>query len=129
VTWTGPKTIRDHIKPALERAAERAGRPKPRLVAIFSVCVTDDVDTAREMADGWFARHGHAPSYDAALEREGVTRPSDVQILGNETEVERRLVELAEIDVEELIAGESASTPADEERTRVHLKAMAAKLR
>jgi F420-dependent oxidoreductase-like protein len=129
VTWTGPRTIRDHIRPTLERAAEAAGQPKPRIVAIYSVSVTDDLPAAQEMADGWFARHGHAPSYDAMLEREGATRPSDVQILGDEAEVERRFVELAEMGVDEVSVGESAATPEDQQRTRAHLKALAVKLR
>ncbi|MBW2427033.1 MAG: TIGR03564 family F420-dependent LLM class oxidoreductase [Deltaproteobacteria bacterium] len=128
VTFTGPKTIRDHIKPTLERAAEEAGRPRPRLAAIFSLCVTDDVEGARERADEWFERHGHAPSYDAMLEREGVTRASDIQLLGDEAEIERRFEELAEIGVDEIVVGESAVTPEEAERTRAHLITMAEKL-
>lgn len=124
ITWTGPKTIRDHIRPLLERAANAAGRPRPTIVATFSVCVTDDVEAARSAVDGWFARHGNAPSYDAMLEREGISRASDVQIVGNEAEVTRRFEELAEIGVDHVSVGEVAATPGDEERTRSHLKTL-----
>ena len=47
-TWcTGLNTLRDFTIPTLRQAAADAGRPDPRVVAAFPVCVTDDVDAAR----------------------------------------------------------------------------------
>jgi 5,10-methylenetetrahydromethanopterin reductase len=48
ITWmTGPKTLADHIVPTLNHAAEAAGRPAPRIVALVALHVTDDVQGAR----------------------------------------------------------------------------------
>src|SRR5690606_17374921 len=45
ILWlSGPRTIDEHIRPALEQAAERAGRPAPRIVASVPICVTDEPD-------------------------------------------------------------------------------------
>ena len=41
ILWlSGPKAIAEQIKPALDAAAEAAGRPTPRIVASVPVCVT-----------------------------------------------------------------------------------------
>ena len=48
VTWmTGPATLASHTVPTITAAAERAGRPAPRVVASLPICVTDDADAAR----------------------------------------------------------------------------------
>jgi F420-dependent oxidoreductase-like protein len=105
-SWTGPHTLRDHVVPTITRAAADAGNPPPRVASIFQVCVTDDVDRAREQVHQWFEFHGKAPSYEAMLEREGVTSASDVAIVGTEDEVRRRILELADIGVTDLVVGE-----------------------
>src|SRR3954469_34176 len=49
VTWmTGPSTVSSHIVPLMTAAAEKAGRPAPRVVVGLPVCVTQDPDAARE---------------------------------------------------------------------------------
>lgn len=105
-SWTGPNTLRDHVVPTITRAAADAGNPPPRIASIFQVCVTDDVDRAREQVHQWFEFHGQAPSYNAMLEREGVASASDVAIVGTEDEVRRRILELADIGVSDLVVGE-----------------------
>ncbi|MHB1989010.1 MAG: TIGR03564 family F420-dependent LLM class oxidoreductase [Acidimicrobiales bacterium] len=88
VTWmTGPRTLGEHIVPTIKRAAERAGRPAPRIMAALPVCVTDDVGRARQTADESFAIYGTLPSYRAMLDREGAAGPGDVAIVGDEAEV------------------------------------------
>lgn len=127
VSWTGPSTIRDHVIPTISKAAADAGRPQPRIAAVFSVCVTDDVERARDAVAEWFEFHGKAPSYEAMIEREGVASPSDIAIVGPEDEVRARIAELAEIGVDDFIAGEVAvpGSP-DAERTRRLLASLAA---
>ncbi|MDZ4826553.1 MAG: TIGR03564 family F420-dependent LLM class oxidoreductase, partial [Actinomycetota bacterium] len=50
-TWmTGPATLRSYTVPTISAAAERAGRPAPRISASLPVCVTDAPDAAREKA-------------------------------------------------------------------------------
>jgi F420-dependent oxidoreductase-like protein len=125
-SWTGPRTLRDHVVPTIRAAAAAAGRPAPRIAAVFQVCVTDDVDRAREAVHQWFLFHGKAPSYEAMLEREGVTTAADVAIIGDEASVRRRLAELADIGVTDLAAGE-VTVPGDDDplRTRRVLAALA----
>ncbi len=105
-SWTGPNTLRDHVVPTITHAAADAGNPPPRIASIFQVCVTDDVDRAREQVHQWFEFHGQAPSYNAMLEREGVASASDVAIVGTEDEVRRRILALADIGVTDLVVGE-----------------------
>ena len=113
--------------PTITRAAADAGNPPPRIASIFQVCVTDDVDRAREQVHQWFEFHGKAPSYEAMLEREGVASASDVAIVGTEDEVRRRILELADIGVTDLVVGEVlAPGETDTLRTRRLLAELAA---
>ena len=60
ISWVCPHFyLRDTALPALARGAESAGRPTPPLIAHAPVCVTDDLDAAR---DGVRARLGYFPS-------------------------------------------------------------------
>jgi F420-dependent oxidoreductase-like protein len=125
-SWTGPSTLRDHVVPTIRQAAADAGNPPPRVASIFQVCVTDDVDRAREQVHQWFEFHGKAPSYEAMLEREGVASASDVAIVGTEDDVRRRILELAEIGVTDLVVGEVlAPGETDTLRTRTLLAELA----
>ena len=88
VTWmTGLDTIESHIVPTILAAVEAAGRKPPRIVVALPVCVTGDVDGARKRAGEVFDIYGNLPSYRAMLDREGVSGPSDVAVVGNEQEV------------------------------------------
>lgn len=125
-SWTGPNTLRDHVIPTIRQAAADAGRPEPRVASIFQVCVTDDVDRAREQVHEWFAFHGKAPSYEAMIEREGVGSASDIAIVGTEDEVRRRILHLSDIGVTDLVVGEVlAPGETDTLRTRHLLSELA----
>lgn len=88
VTWmTGLATVESHIVPTIVDAARRAGRPDPRVVVHLPVCVTGDVDRARQRAARAFSIYGQLPSYRAMLDREGVEGPADVAIVGSEEQV------------------------------------------
>lgn len=94
-TWmTGVNTMREHIVPTIRAAAERAGRPAPRVVCALPVSVTDDVAAVRRRADETFAIYGQLPSYRAMLDREGASGPGDVAIVGSADEVRSVLGEL-----------------------------------
>jgi 5,10-methylenetetrahydromethanopterin reductase len=105
-SWTGPNTLRDHVVPTISAAAADAGRPSPRIASVFSVCVTDDAARAHAAVHEWFEFHGKAPSYEAMIEREGVASASEIAIIGDEDEVRRRVAELAQIGVTDLVVGE-----------------------
>src|SRR6478672_1813048 len=78
LTWmTGPKTLAEHVGPALRNAATEAGRPEGsvRVGAALPISVTDDVDGLRKEAATQFANYGYLPSYRAMLDREGYAGP------------------------------------------------------
>ena len=88
VTWmTGPETIRNHISPMINAAAEEAGRPVPQVIAAVPVCITSDLDIAEEYAKRDFGFYGDLPSYRAMLEREGLANSWDIALSGSFEEV------------------------------------------
>ncbi|MCU1359178.1 MAG: putative F420-dependent oxidoreductase, partial [Ilumatobacteraceae bacterium] len=99
-TWcVGPKTLHEHTVPTLTQAAADAGRPAPRVIASFPVCVTDDVDAALARAEQVFAVYDTLPSYKVMMDREGVGGPRDLAVVGPEAEVRDRLADLATVGV------------------------------
>ena len=79
VTWmAGPATVESHIVPRISEAAKKAGRAAPRVSVGLPVCITNDVDAAREAAAKTFAIYGQLPSYRAMLDKEGAPGPADV---------------------------------------------------
>ena len=98
---TGPATVESHIIPTIRAAAAEAGRPEPMVVVALPVCVTRDVDAARDKASESWALYGQLPSYRAMLDREGVAGPSDVAMVGSEAEVRERVRRLADIGATE----------------------------
>jgi 5,10-methylenetetrahydromethanopterin reductase len=126
-TWcTGANTLRDFTVPTLRQAAADAGRPDPRVVAAFPVCVTDDVDAARARASSVFAIYGQLPSYRAMMDREGVDDASGLAIVGNEAAVRDEIAALAGIGVTDFNAAIFPGSPDEAERTRAVLREMAA---
>jgi F420-dependent oxidoreductase-like protein len=110
ITWmTGPDTLESHTIPGLTKAAEQAGRPAPRIAVGLPVCVTDDVDAARERAGKVFSVYDTLPSYKAMLDREGARGPADVAIVGDEATVTAAVNRLADIGVTDLAAVEYGS--------------------
>ena len=88
VTWmTGPETIRNHISPVINAAAEEAERPVPQVIAAVPVCITSDPDMAEEYAKRDFGFYGDLPSYRAMLEREGLANSWDIALSGSFEEV------------------------------------------
>jgi 5,10-methylenetetrahydromethanopterin reductase len=125
LTWmTGPKTLADHIGPALREAAAEAGRPESavRVAASLPISVTDDVDGARAKAAEEFAIYGQLPSYRAMLDREGYAGPEDAAIIGDEATVSDRLEELSAAGVDEFTAALFDASPEIRERTRALLR-------
>jgi F420-dependent oxidoreductase-like protein len=92
ILWlSGPRTIAETIKPALDEAGRSA-----RIVAGLPVCVTDRPDAVRAMIASALTAYGELPSYRAVLDLEGAEGPADVAIVGSAAEVEDRLGALAE---------------------------------
>ncbi|MFC4060353.1 TIGR03564 family F420-dependent LLM class oxidoreductase [Planomonospora corallina] len=121
VLWmTGPRTVAEHVAPAVTEAARAAGRPAPRIVCALPVCVTDDVEAARARAAEVFAVYGQLPSYRAVLDREGAAGPADVAIVGDEESVAAQIETLAKAGVTDFAAAEFTT----DGRTREFLKTL-----
>ncbi len=122
VTWcTGPATLKSHIVPTLNAAAEQAGRPTPRVASALPVCVTTDRAGALSRAAAVFQVYGYLPSYRAMLDKEGAAGPEDVAIIGTEAEVGDRIRELADIGVTDFTAAEFGGNPDEVAATRALL--------
>ena len=126
LAWVGPKTIRDHIVPTIGQAAADAGRAAPRILATLPVCVTDDPAGIRSKITSTAAMYAQLPSYQAMFEREGVTQPGELGLVGSEAEVQEMIAGLAEAGVTDFSASEFAPSPKERERTRALLKQLIA---
>jgi len=124
ITWmTGPATLEAHTVPAITAAAEKAGKETHVAVGL-PVCVTDDVDAARERAAKVFEIYGSLPSYRAMLDREGAEGPADVAIVGDEATVTGALKRLADVGATDYLAAEFGSSETERARTRDALRSL-----
>lgn len=87
----GPRALGEHVVPAITEAAERAGRPAPRIIAAIPVVVTDKPEQARQRAIEMAAFYETIPSYRRVLDLEGVQRAGEVYVLGDEESVAAQL--------------------------------------
>lgn len=118
VTWmTGINTVGNHIVPAITSAAEAAGRPRPRVVVSLPVTVTTEAQRASDRIDRAFALYPSLPSYRAMMDREGVGKPSDIALVGDEDQVLAHLGRLEEAGATEFVAS-VVGTPEEVARTR-----------
>jgi len=92
MTWmTGPKTIRDFTVPTINKAAEAAGRSAPEVIVSLPVCVTDDIEGAKALANELLAKWEQAPACRDMLDREGLSSAGDICVIGNEDQVSEKL--------------------------------------
>jgi 5,10-methylenetetrahydromethanopterin reductase len=95
-TWlAGVATVRDHVVPTITRAAEDAGRRRPRVLVLLPIAVTDDEASVRRRIDEAFDLYLRMPSYRAVLGRQQAERPSDVALVGPAAQVQDQLAALA----------------------------------
>jgi F420-dependent oxidoreductase-like protein len=87
------RAIGDHIVPRITKAAEEAGRPRPRVVAGVPVvlCASDEVDGAREKANAVLGHAEYSPNYERLLEQGDATEVGDLLAAGDERAVVERL--------------------------------------
>jgi F420-dependent oxidoreductase-like protein len=101
--WTGPEAIGDYIAPRITRAASRAGRAVPRVVACVRVSVTADPDGARDRLAAMLGAAGQLPSYRSLLERQGKSGVHETLVAGDETVIARALRSYADAGATELV--------------------------
>ena len=99
-TWmTGPRTIEEHIVPTISAAASAAGKPAPRIVCGLPICLTGNVDSAREQIGKSLEIYGMLPSYRAMLDREGVSGPAELSMVGDESTLRASIARLRDAGV------------------------------
>lgn len=125
LAWVGPRTIRQHIKPRLFEAAERANKPPPRIVATLPVCVTTEEKAIRSRISKTLQMYAELPSYKAMFEREGITQPGELALVGSQAKVEDMLQEMADAGVTDFAASEFTTNEDEKEQTRGLLKNLA----
>ncbi|MGH9008048.1 MAG: hypothetical protein ACRDV6_10135 [Acidimicrobiales bacterium] len=121
----GPKTVAAHIAPAINAAAERAGRPKPRIMALVSVVVTDDPGAAREAALAGAGGYAALPSYRRVLDLEGVESGADLLLAGSLDRIAEGLAEYVAAGVTDLRIGIGGTDPDTVGATRAGLETLA----
>lgn len=95
-TWAGPRSIGEHIVPALTDAAKAAGRAVPVVIAGCCVSVTADPDGIRRWVDERYGAAAGLPSYRRQLDRERARTPADTVIAGDEETIARELRRLVD---------------------------------
>jgi alkanesulfonate monooxygenase SsuD/methylene tetrahydromethanopterin reductase-like flavin-dependent oxidoreductase (luciferase family) len=101
VTWlAGPRTLGEHIVPALREAARE--RPEPRVVAGVPVAVVDDPAEGHAAAQPRFGGYGNLENYRRQLDREGVDSVAELAVVGDEPAVCEQLRHYAEEGMTEL---------------------------
>ena len=92
------RAIGSHIAPRLARAAARAGRVAPRIVAGVPVCLCadDEVPVAIERANRILAEAEMSPNYQRLLEHGNARDVGDLLAAGSETSIEKRLQAFAD---------------------------------
>jgi F420-dependent oxidoreductase-like protein len=96
----GPRALARHIVPRVTRAA--GGRPLRVAPAVVAV-VTEDPDRVRAAATAELAFYEDIPSYRRILDEEGVTRASEVAVIGDEAHVAAGLRRYFDAGATELI--------------------------
>ncbi len=124
---TGPVTLASHIVPTIAAAAAAAGRPAPRIVACYSMAITDDRDRAARMRSQGLEHFQTFPSFRAMVEREGESGPVDLSIIGDEEEATRAVRRIEETGVTDLALFDASGEGEERERTWAFIEAMAGK--
>ncbi len=135
ISWVTPAPyIRDIARPALERGAQKAGRPAPPIIAHAVVTVSNYRAAIRDAVRKQFGFYVRAPHYQAMFAgsgfpeaREGAWSDAMIDglvIAGGEEAVERGLTDLAAWAKGEVLVSPIAGL--EDERTRAVLARLAA---
>ena len=103
-TWmVGLRTLAELTVPVVRAAAERAGRPEPRILASLPMLLTnDDASAAAAWAEEEFAMYGRLPAYKSVIEREGVDSAAGIAIYGDEATLAKAVDRVRDAGVTDL---------------------------
>jgi 5,10-methylenetetrahydromethanopterin reductase len=105
VLWMADeRAIGDHIAPRINKAADNAGRPAPRIVAGIPVCLcaNSEIDAAKERANRILAEAETSPNYQRLLDRGDARNVGDLCAAGDEEAILARFRRFAEAGVTDL---------------------------
>jgi F420-dependent oxidoreductase-like protein len=117
----GPRTIATHIAPTIRAAAEAAGRPAPRIMALIRICVADDRAAALALARETAARYRTVPSYATVQDMEGLGEPAELHLIGSWQQVLDGLAQYADAGVTDYRLEIAAPNVASRDATRAAL--------
>jgi len=128
--WADERAIGEHVVPRVTKAAEDAGRPRPRVVAGIPVAVVAaaEVDAARERAATVFRAYEAIPAYRRVLALGDHASPGSAALVGTESEVATRLRAFADAGATDFLAasvGLGTDAAASRSRTEEFLADMA----
>ncbi|MFE0173611.1 LLM class F420-dependent oxidoreductase [Streptomyces sp. NPDC059002] len=113
----GPRALGEHIVPAVTAAAERAGRPAPRIAAFVPGIVTSDVARVRAAAVEQLAFYDPIPSYARIIELSGAERAADIAVIGDEEHLAAQIQRYRDAGATEVVVSNGQLSHA-EDRTR-----------
>jgi F420-dependent oxidoreductase-like protein len=114
----GPRALESHIVPTVTAAADAAGRPAPRIIALVHGVVTDEAEAVREKAAEKLAFYEQIPSYARAIELSGGRRAVDVSVIGDEKAVAAEVRRYRDAGATEVVfSGTEIAGDADRRRT------------
>lgn len=105
VLWMADeRAIGDHIAPRINKAADNAGRPAPRVVAGIPVtlCANADIDAAKQRANRILAEAETSPNYQRLLDRGEARNVGDLCAAGDEESILARFKQFADAGVTDL---------------------------
>ncbi len=122
-SWVGPKTLKGHVVPTIAAAAAEAGRPTPRIAVGLPIVLTSDADAARAQLAQQAAWYNSLPSYRAMLDREGVTGPADIALVGAEAVLDAAIERLEDAGATDFLAQLISAGPGTTQATMEYLRA------
>lgn len=131
------RAIGDHIAPAINAAADAAGREPPRVVAGVPVCLCaeDEVDEAVARTNRVLSEAEISPNYQALLDRGDARQVGDLLAAGTEAMIEKRLRSFADAGATDVslrvvpIGADRDEKLASSKRTRDYLASLGGALR
>src|SRR5215470_739527 len=87
------RAVAEHVVPRITKAAAQAGRPAPRVIAgvPIAICLDDEVDDARALANRVLGQAEFSPNYQRLLARGDATTVGHILAAGDESTVLDRL--------------------------------------
>ncbi|MCA2207820.1 LLM class F420-dependent oxidoreductase [Nocardia rosealba] len=138
VLWMADeRAVGDHVVPRITKAAETAGRPRPRVVAGLPICLCrpDEVQEAKARANRILGEAEVSPNYQRLLEAGDARDIGDICVAGDEQAVAagiRRYADAGATDISVRllpIGGTRDELVASKRRTREMIAALAQDLR